>query len=82
MVAPFQRIASAFCVWFGRHGDVARHAHERGVLRQTLYRESAQAVAAVDGEAQRTELDRCRARLAELEQQVAVLRAARCGRRR
>ena len=41
MVAPQQRIASAFAVVFGGYGDVSRCAQERGVCRQWLYRESA-----------------------------------------
>jgi hypothetical protein len=41
MVAPEQRIASAFFVLFGKYGDVARYAQERGVCRQWVYREAA-----------------------------------------
>jgi hypothetical protein len=41
MVAPEQRIASAFFVVFGKYGDVSRYARERGVCRQWIYREAA-----------------------------------------
>lgn len=41
MVAPEQRIASAFFVLFGQYGDVSRYAQERGVCRQWIYREAA-----------------------------------------
>jgi hypothetical protein len=41
MVAPEQRIASAFFVLFGKYGDVSRYAQERGVCRQWVYREAA-----------------------------------------
>jgi hypothetical protein len=41
MVAPEQRIASAFFVVFGNYGDVSRYARERGVCRQWIYREAA-----------------------------------------
>jgi hypothetical protein len=41
MVAPRERIASAFSVLFGRYGEVSRYAQQRGVCRQTIYRESA-----------------------------------------
>ena len=34
MVAPQQRIASAYFVVFGKYGDVSRYAEERGVCRQ------------------------------------------------
>jgi hypothetical protein len=40
MVAPQQRIASAYFVVFGHYGDVSRHAQERGVCRQWVYREA------------------------------------------
>jgi len=41
MVAPEQRIASAFFVIFGEYGDVTRYAQQRGVCRQWIYREAA-----------------------------------------
>ena len=41
MVAPEQRIASAFFVLHGKYGDVTRYARERGVCRQWIYREAA-----------------------------------------
>src|SRR5271157_3205782 len=40
MVAPQQRIASAYFVVFGQHGDVSRYAKTRGVCRQYVYREA------------------------------------------
>jgi hypothetical protein len=40
MVAPQQRIASAYFVIFGSHGAVTRYAQERGVCRQWVYREA------------------------------------------
>ena len=41
MVAPQQRIASAFFVIHGNYGDVSRYAENRGVCRQWVYREAA-----------------------------------------
>ena len=41
MVASEQRIASAFFVLHGKHGDVSRYAQERGVCRQSIYNEAA-----------------------------------------
>ena len=41
MVAPEQRIASAFFVIYGKYGDVTRYSQERGVCRQWIYREAA-----------------------------------------
>jgi hypothetical protein len=63
-----QRIASAFAVLCGRHGDVTWMAQGREQSRQSLYREAAQVVNAVDGTA-------AQARVAELEQQLAQLRS-------
>lgn len=40
MVAPPQRIASAYFVVCGKYGDVSRYAEERGVCRQWVYREA------------------------------------------
>ena len=40
MVAPQQRIASAFVVIFGQHGSVTQYAEERGICRQWVYREA------------------------------------------
>src|SRR5260221_14722640 len=40
MVAPPQRIASAYAVFFGQYGDVSRYARQRGVCRQWVYREA------------------------------------------
>jgi hypothetical protein len=47
MVASEPRIASAFFVGHGRHGDVSRYARQRGVCRQWVYREAARVQAAL-----------------------------------
>ncbi len=73
MVAPQQRIASAYSVFFGQHGDVTRYARERGVCRQWVYREAEGVATSLEGTAQRAEQARLRARVRELEQQNAVL---------
>ncbi len=66
MVAPQQRIASAFVVFFGAYGDVHRHARERGVCRQWLYREAHWVRGRVEGTSWQRQLD-------QLRQQVDVL---------
>jgi hypothetical protein len=63
-----QRIASAFVVLFGKHGEVTQQARGRGQSRQAVYREATQVIAAVDGAA-------VEARIAELEQTIAKQRA-------
>jgi hypothetical protein len=45
-----QRVASAAAVFCGRYGDVTRLAHQRGVFRQTLYREAHAVARALDPE--------------------------------
>ena len=62
-----QRISGAFAVLFGQYGDVTKMARDREQSRQSLYREAAQTIDAVDGTA-------TQARIAELERQLARLR--------
>jgi hypothetical protein len=52
-------------VLFGRYGDVTRQAQDRGVSRQTLYREADAVVEAVDGAATRRRIAGLEARLRE-----------------
>ncbi len=71
IVAPQQRIASAYVVLFGHYGDVSRYAAARGVCRQWVYREANglhQLLA--DRQAQ---LEALAQRVAELEQQNQAL---------
>lgn len=63
------RIASASAVCLGPHGAISQLAQQREVSRQTLYRESAGVVAAVEG----TAVQSLRQQLAELEQQRKAL---------
>jgi hypothetical protein len=60
-IAAVPRIASAAAVLWGRHGAVTHLAQQRGVRRQTLYREAHAVVAAVE----RTDPRRRRRRRAE-----------------
>jgi hypothetical protein len=73
MVAPEQRIASAYVVVFGVYGAVSCQATQRGVCRQQIYREAAKAVAAVEGTRHRQEIKHLQRRIGELEQQVLEL---------
>jgi hypothetical protein len=69
MLPPTSRIASAYFVLLGRHGDVTRHARERGVCRQWLYREAASLLRELAERRQQVEC--LQARLRELERQHA-----------
>ena len=51
MVALEQRIASAYVILFGVHGEITRQAQERGLSRQRVYREHAGMVTALAGTA-------------------------------
>jgi len=75
MVAPRQRIASAFVVIFGHHGEVSRYAQERGVCRQSVYRESARTLAALEGTRWRQQVAQLRQLLRQSRRRVAELEA-------
>src|SRR5712691_6751717 len=71
MVAPQQRIASAYFVVFGKYGDVSRYAEERGVCRQWVYREADWLRNSLA--TSREKIDALEQRIRELEQQQAAL---------
>src|SRR4051812_23341247 len=73
MVAPGQRIASAFVVACGAYGAVTRQAGERGVCRQRLYRESEAVVAAIEGTAHRQQVEELEQRVRDLQARVVEL---------
>jgi hypothetical protein len=66
-------LASAAVVWYGRHGAVTRQAAQRGVPRQTLYREAHAVVRALDAPPRQAEGLRLRQQVADLQAQVAHL---------
>src|ERR1700676_5562285 len=59
-------IASAAAVFCGPHGAVTRLAHDRGVFRQTLYREAHAVVAALDPQPRSALVEDLRQQLAAL----------------
>jgi hypothetical protein len=76
MVAPQQRIASAFFVLYGNHGDVSRYAQQRGVCRQCVYHEAAglqRFLTTPEPEVQRlrAQVQQLQQRQAELEQRLS-----------
>ncbi len=75
MVAPPQRIASAFVVLCGHYGDVSRSAAERGVCRQSIYREAATVLAALDATGWRQQVRTLQQQLRQSRQRVAELEA-------
>src|SRR5437660_3543736 len=73
MVAPEQRIASAFTVLFGQHGDVSQYARQRGVCRQWVYREAQWVALTLEGTKCRDELQNLQERVRQLEEQKEAL---------
>jgi hypothetical protein len=73
MVAPEQRIASAYVIVFGVRGDITRQAQERGVSRQRVYREHASVVTALAGTAWQQEKEERQRRIQALEERNAAL---------
>src|SRR5215831_16598006 len=73
MVALEQRIASAYVIIFGVHGEISRQAQERGVSRQRVYREHAGVVTAVAGTAWQQEKEALQRRVEELQERNAAL---------
>lgn len=73
MVAPRQRIASAFVVLHGEHGDVTRHALQEGISRQVVYQRAERTLRTLDGQPGREENARLRQRVGELEEKTARL---------
>ena len=78
MVAPTHRIASAFSVLFGAYGAVSRYAAQRGVCRQSVYREAAWVLATLQRHPWQQQiadlqqqLHQAQKRLAELETRLA-----------
>jgi hypothetical protein len=75
MVAATQQIASAYQVHFGHYGDVTRHAHERGVCRQWIYRESQQLLEALETAPQH--LKNLQQQIEQAQQTIAQLQGQR-----
>ena len=73
MVALEQRIASAYVIVFGIHGDITRQAQQRGVSRQRVYREHVAVVTALAGTAWQQEKAERQRRIQELEERNAAL---------
>jgi hypothetical protein len=73
MVAAQQRFASAFVVCFGPFGAVSQRARDRGVSRQTIYREAAWVETRVDGSAWQEQIERLRRENGQLQQRLAQL---------
>ncbi len=68
------RIANAAAVLDGPHGDVTQRAHQQGLSRQALYRDTDRVLQALDGQHAAAQLQGLRDQLAELHQNLRELR--------
>lgn len=68
IVPPLERLASASAVFLGRRGDVTRNAQQRGLSRQSLYRQA-------DGALRDLDPTEHQQRLAHLTERISQLQA-------
>lgn len=73
MLTTIPQVASAATVLFGPHGAVSQYAHQRGVSRQALYRQTDHVLRALDPAPAQRELARLRQELADAHCQCAQL---------
>jgi hypothetical protein len=76
MVVPPQRLASATVVFYGQHGDITRHAQQRGVSRQSLYRQADSVLRDLHGQHYQQQIARLQEQLAGLQARLELLQAA------
>jgi hypothetical protein len=73
-VAVPERLASARVVYFGEHGQISRHALQRKVSRQRLYREADSVLRDLEGAEQRQLIDSLRQQINDLQTRLDRLR--------
>lgn len=70
-----KRLANAFVVFFGQHGDISREARKTGQSRQSIYRDAQEVVEQVDDARTEAEMERLRQELAKEQERVKELAA-------
>jgi len=78
IVPPLERLASAGAVFLGQHGDVTRHAQQRGLSRQCLYRQADSALRDLDPTPHQQQLALLHQQLSQLQQGLQALQDAQC----
>jgi hypothetical protein len=76
IVPPLERLASASAVFLGQHGDVTRHARQRGLSRQRLYRQAECALRDLDPTQQRQQIALLEEQLRQLQARFQTLQDA------
>src|SRR4051794_29884157 len=79
LVAIPDRLASASVVFFGQHGDISRHAQERDVSRQRLYREADSVVRDLDDSTHQQQLVHLQEQIVGLQAHLELLVASQTG---
>jgi hypothetical protein len=79
MVVPPDRLASASVVFYGQHGDITRHAQQRGVSRQSLYRQADGVLRDLQGQQHQQQIARLQEEIAQLQARLQLLQAASRG---
>jgi len=70
-----KRLANAFVVFFGQHGDISREARKTGHSRQSMYRDAQKVVEQVDDARAEAEIERLGQELAEQRERANELAA-------
>jgi len=70
-----KRLANAFVVFFGQHGDISREARKSGQTRQSMYRDAQGVVEQMQSAGPQAELERLRLELAEQRERAQQLAA-------
>jgi hypothetical protein len=76
IVPPLERLASAGAVFLGQHGDVTRHAQQRGLSRQCLYRQADSALRDLDPTPHQQQLAHLHQQLSQLQLRLRTLQDA------
>jgi hypothetical protein len=79
IVAPPPRLASASVVFFGQHGDITRHAQQRGVSRQSVYRQADSVLRDLQGHQHQQQINLLQEQTAHLQERLEQLHAASAG---
>jgi hypothetical protein len=70
-----KRLANAFVVFFGQHGDISRESRKTGQTRQAMYRDAQEVVERVDDARTEAEIERLRQELVKEQERGKELAA-------
>ena len=76
IVPPLERLASASAVFLGQHGDITQHAQQRGLCRQSLYRQADSVLRDLDPTPHQQQLAHLHHQLSQLQLRLRTLQDA------